>query len=785
MALAAVKTPVDREAARKVQTWLAHISAYDKRFEKWRSRVEKILKRYRDESGIEQGGNPQTKFNILWANVQTLVPATFSKIPKPDVSRRFLDSDPVGRVASMILERAIDYEITHYPDYRATMKSSVQDRFLGGRGTAWVRYEPHIRAAAAKTPTDGVGVTEDVDTPGEELDYECAPTDYVHWRDFGHTQARTWEEVTGVWRIVYMTKEALVERFGEDKAKQIPLDATPEEMKNQDGTEAENVADFQRARIYEIWDKSTKTALWISKSFPEPIDERPDPLGLDEFFPCPKPLYATLTSDTLVPVPDFTLYQDQANELDILSDRIDGLIKALKVRGVYDASEKELARLFTEGDNNTLIPVSNWAAFAEKNGLKGAIDIVDLDPIGRALKEAYAAMEQVKGQVYEITGISDIVRGQTNANETLGAQKLKSQYVGMRLRTMQEDVALYATGLLKLKAQIICDKFAPETIMLMAGVKEFNEVDQPLVPKAMQLLLGERLTNPESRAPNPVREFRIEIAADTLVQLDEQSVQEARVEFLKATGGFVEKAAAVGAQLPELVPLLGRMLQFGVTGFKAGKAIEGQFDMTIQALTEKAKQPPPPNPDVIKAENEAKEKQARLAHEQQVAASNAAAQQRKEQIEAMQTEQELRMKAALDQHAKEMDAALESARLQHEAMLKEREESFNRWKVEMDNQTKIVIAEIQAKSAAKTAAVSASKEGISGGMAEVSEEGDVQPSASLKQLVETVNQALNGMLEKQTGSSVQRVERVRGPDGRLAAIRRHHADGTTSEVGVH
>ena len=73
------------------------------------------------------------------------------------------------------------------------MKQSVLDRFLGGRGTAWARYEPHIRASKTQTPVNGVEVTEDIDEPQEELDYECAPVDYVNWKDFGHSQARTWE----------------------------------------------------------------------------------------------------------------------------------------------------------------------------------------------------------------------------------------------------------------------------------------------------------------------------------------------------------------------------------------------------------------------------------------------------------------------------------------------------------------------------------------------------------------------------------------------------------------
>jgi hypothetical protein len=52
------------------------------------------------------------------------------------------------------------------------------------------------------------------------------------------------------------------------------------------------------------------------------------------------------------------------------AERIHGLVKALKVMGAYDASVPALARLFTEAENGTLIPVKNWAAFAEKNGLQ-------------------------------------------------------------------------------------------------------------------------------------------------------------------------------------------------------------------------------------------------------------------------------------------------------------------------------------------------------------------------------------------------------------------------------
>jgi hypothetical protein len=571
--------------------WLREIAAYDSTFKKWESRVDKILKRYRDEH--RNANSDSAKFNILWSNVQTLVPAVYSRTPKPDVSRRFNDNDPVGRVASLILERALEYEVQHYPDFRTTLKASVMDRFLGGRGTAWVRYEPHIRAVSKDLPVDGAQATEDVDAPAEELDYECAPTDYVHWRDFGHSVCRTWDEVTKVWRCVYMTRQQLVARFGEDLGNKIPLDAKPEEIKRD-----QQDAEYQRALIYEGWDKEKLEAVWISKSKNEIIERRPDPLKLEGFWPCPKPLFATLTNESLVPVPDFTLYQDQANELDTLCDRIDGLIKALKVRGIYDASVPELARLFTEGGSNALLPVKNWQAFAEKQGLKGAIDIVDLTPIAKALIEAYNAMEQVKGQVYEITGLSDIIRGQSEASETATAQALKGQYASLRLKSYQDEVARFATELLQLKAQVICTMFDPKTILRMAAAEQLSPQDQEVLPQAMALLIGEeRMTDPSSEAKNPLRAFRVEVAADSMVLIDEQAEKQSATEFLTAVGGFLEKGAQVAQIAPQLAPLIFELVKFGASKFRAGRQIEGVIDAALDQVKQAMANPQPPAPD--------------------------------------------------------------------------------------------------------------------------------------------------------------------------------------------
>lgn len=712
------------EVASEVQKYLDMFAQYDKEFGKWDGRVEKILKRYKDERNQTTS---QTHYNILWSNVQTLKAATFSRMPKPDVSRRFKDNDPVARVAALLLERALDFEITHSPDFQESLTACVYDRFLGGRGTAWVRYEPIIE-------TDDTFISEDEeasDQVSEYLDIEQTPVDYVHWKDFGHQWGRTWDEVNVVWRKVYMTRKMLKERFPEEQFGNlyavIPLDSSPDDQRTK---MTEGVA--KRALVYEVWDRETKQVHWISKSMGKILDSRDDPLQLENFFPCPKPLYATLTNESLVPVPDYTLYQDQANELDVLSDRIKGLIDALKVRGVYDAASPELARLFTEGDNNTLIPVKNYAAFAEKGGLGGAVDMVDLSPIANALNMAYTGMQQVKNQIYDITGISDIIRGASVASETATAQQIKGQYATLRLKTYQDEVALFASELMRIKAQIICKQFQPETLLKIGGAELLNDADKPLIPQALQLLQN-----------NPMRTFRVEVATDSMLYMDEQQEKADRVEFLAATSSFLERAIQSAQLAPELVPLMIDLLKFGVTGYRVGRTIEGQIDNVADNIKQQMslpKPPPPPSPDEIKAQTEQSKMQAELQ--------------------------------------------LEQMRMQLDAQKLE----FERYKVELENNTRILIAEMQAKKDIKTTAMNINGLSENEELTQMDDDGMEQPNSALAGLVEAINNNMANLVAMQTQHNqdlmmqqqmahdnlVQQMTRpkqvLRGPDGKIIGV---------------
>jgi len=765
------------------EDWYKTIMGYERSYKRWEARVDRIVKKYKDDSRYDR--NPNARFNILWSNVQTIQPAIFARLPRPDVSRRFRDNDPIGRVASMMLERALEFEIEHYGDYKSAMNNAVLDRLLGGRGVSWVRYEPHIvgeeSGEADGAPDDGYQVSEDTDeseTPEgmenedqERIEYECCPVDYVHWKDFGHTIARTWEEVTAVWRRVYMNRPALVERFGEELGYKIPLDTKPDDLKQSYKSDDS----VYEALIYEIWDKETGKVLWIFKSLGKILDERDDPLGLENFWPCPKPLYSTLTTDSLEPIPDFVIYQDQARELDVLCDRIDGLINALKVRGVYDASASELQRLFSEGENNTMIPVNNWMAFAEKQGMKGAIDLVDLAPFASALLSCYQAMEQVKGQIYELMGIADIQRGQTDPNETLGAQIIKSNNAAGRLKTMQHAVVDFATSLLSIKAQIICNHFTDDTIVKISGAMQLSDQDKALIPQAIELLRNEAAKN-----------FRIEVTSDSMIYQDEQQEKSDRMAFLQAVGGFFQQAVPLVQSQPELAPMAIEMLKFGVTAFKAGKQLEGIIDETADKLRQQAKaaegQPKPPSPEQQKMQMQMQIEQSKMQAAQAQAQQNMQLEQQK-----MQMQMELE-KAKQEYQAQEnqLKFQLENERNQREAdsnsQLEQMKITAGEKKSELDNNKEILVAYLNNANKLETARIGAGLDDGSAAYLEAIDQAKIlQDTMGYSQMADhplkpalDQMQMSNQQLAEMLMALVQKLNQpkvvLRGPDGKISGV---------------
>lgn len=635
--------PVDEH-----RRWTQELKLASDEDKKWVKRGDKIVKRYRDErQGYSDSGK---RYNILWANIQTMLPALYGRTPRAQVERRWKDKDPVGRTASVILERALQYEIDHYGDFDNTNKHAVLDRLLPGRGTAWVRFE----TKEVQEPEVIEEPVEDLMGEQPDMSYECTPTDYVFWKDFRCSPARTWDEVTWVARRIYMNRGDGVARFGED-FKEVPLAHEPiglDDLSKAGASQAEQES-LKKAIVWEIWSKGDKRVYWVAEGHNKLLDNKEDPYGLDNFWPCPKPLFATQTTDTLVPVPDYALYQDQAEEIDMLTQRIGLLTEALKVVGVYDASQPAIARMLNEGVNNTLIGVDSWAAFGEKGGLKGTVDFLPMEQVVSALTYCYTAREQAKQVVYEVTGLSDIIRGASMASETATAQQIKSQYASLRLKRMQTEVAQFCSELLRIKAQLMCDLYSPESLKQMSGIMGTDDADY--ADDAIALIKQE-----------PARSFRIEVAADSLVEMDEIGEKQSRTEFMTAFGAVLRDAVPMVQAAPEMGALVGEVLQFVVRTFKGGRQLENVLETTIAKMNEpKPPAPPQPDPEQIKAESAMQLEEMRAQATMQLEQAKQSAMAQTEQFKAQENQT---LEAARLQNALQIEQMRLAAETEREAM---------------------------------------------------------------------------------------------------------------------
>lgn len=642
----------------KLDFWVQQVNAYEKEAKNWEARSKKIVKRYRDTRPDNEKN--VSRFNILWSNVQTLHPALYSGTPTPNVDRRYDDDGEINTTVAQILERGVT-SFVKTNDFDDCMNQAVLDRLLSGRGTVWVRYVPNFKDVEVQgleeVKAEGSQVTDDVmigDDVAQELYSEDVVLDYVHWQDFGHCVSRTWQENRAVWRRVYLSKKECKERFGRDD---IPLDAKPMGKADEDRSDEGN-----RACIYELWDKVTKTAYWFHKEMEDFLDEVEDPLRLKGFFPCPKPVYSTVANDSLIPTPDFVLYQTQAIELDTLTARIESLTRALKVVGVYDSSAEGVQRMLSENVDNMLIPVEQWAMFAEKGGLNGVVNFMPIQEVGAVLMSLYDARERAKQSIYEITGISDIVRGSTNANETATAQQIKGQFATLRLDAMQKDVNRFSRDAVRMMTEVIAEHFSIDTIKQISGVKLLTEQEKMQIQMMMQaqqqgqqvppipeetIKLLKKPTWEQVEAilrEDGARCFRIDIQTDSTIKADQEAEKQARVEFLTAAGGFIQQAAQI--QAPELQPLLMEMLKFGISGFKAGREMETEFKVALDGIKQKAEQPQEqqPDPAIAQAQADMQAKQAEMQGKMQLEGQKMQMEQERAGAEVQLKQQELMLK---------------------------------------------------------------------------------------------------------------------------------------------
>jgi hypothetical protein len=545
----------------------------------------------------------------------------------------------------------------------------------------------------------------------ETKDGQRCCIDSLDRKDFLHGLARIWKEVPWASAAAHLTKDEMKKRFHKHSGDAY-LDA--EYSVSREDRDKGAVDSESKARVWEIWHKTEKKVIWVTKGVDVVLDKDDPHLKLEGFFPCPRPAYGTLERRSLKPVPEMVFIKDQLEEINEMTGRIAALSEAVKVRGFYPAGSGEIgdaieAALKAASDNQIMVPISNWAAFGN-SGAKDMIVWLPIEVIGTTIQALVEIRRQLIEDVYQIYGLSDIMRGSTDPNETLGAQELKSQYGSIRVRDRQAELVRVARDLTRITCEIMAENYSQKTLLEMSQLELKTDADlkeeETKAIEAAQAKVKEAMANPQmaqQAQQNPqaaqqmlsqleqqtqaqidkineqptiekvmkllreqkVRPFVLDIETDSTIAPDENAQKQRATEFITAFGGAMAQALPLVQEAPQAAPLMAEALKYVASQFRAGRQMEGAIEEFADSMASLAQQPKQ-DPMAAKGAAEAKavEQTAQIEaqkHQLEQQAAQADQQLKQQEAEANQQREDAKLQAELlNKHADDQRKALES-----------------------------------------------------------------------------------------------------------------------------
>lgn len=589
------KTPSDVKDE-NAKFWQAEIDAAKDKLDCWYEKARVAIDRYQDEKERAFGA-----LNIVWANVETQKAALGTDFGKPQVTRVNSSSNMfLSRHVSTVWEQTIDAAVKETYDNRE-IRNAVHDILLPGKGQVWVELNPVY------------------DDNGNVIWVE-APIVKVEYEDYLEGPANRWGMVPWVARAHLYTIDDLMDDFdlSRKKAEEIPRDYN---LSSSDNDEKSDKDQFTRARVWEIWAKyPKKRRIYFAEGYDKALQVTPDPYRLKNFFPCPRPIIANGDECWQKPLTDYSRYQDQVEEINRLSQRIFVLTETLRRRGVYDKQFEELQTLSTLADNK-FIGIERHDEFQQKGGLRAVIEVEDLTPTVTVLDSLHKNRAELIRLTYELNGISDLARGQTDPNETATAQRLKKSYGGSRFQARKDESRRFAADAYAIKGELIAEWFTRDQLQEMSGVKLPTQPEQQKAKNDLQNM--QRIAQQAQQTGQPIppfdqyqvqelqeianapcswekissilrtdkrRCYMVEVETDLHQYTDEEQDKKSRIEFANVLNQQMQMFGPMIAQNPANGQVFKTMMLFVVSAFKAGRGIEQEFEQAIDAAIQQAQQ---------------------------------------------------------------------------------------------------------------------------------------------------------------------------------------------------
>lgn len=568
------------------------------------------------------------KTSLIHANIEVLKPLLFSETPQPVVRRRFRGdgkTDETDLMAAEAGQRIAQFLLDTEP-FDEAMESVRDDWLIAGRGAGRVYYKADIAEIEIDDPATGQAMR----MPVKTMERVCPrPTE---WRRLVLAPSHSWDNMPWLAFEIPYTRSMCEKRFGEEIAARInygqkglvgsshALREDDRDVDNrliEDGETGERaISPFDTVMVWEIWNKDTQEVIWWSGSYTDGLlDKEPDPLGLEGFWPMPKPLLATTKGEQLTPRPSIKYYERRAKEVDLASEKLKTILDVVSVSGMFPGQMADEVKKLLDGTNQ-MIPVESWLKLMEKGGTNNIIQWLPLQHMIAAIQALITLREQSKQAMFESSGVSDIMRSQGDPNETATAQQIKGRYAGLRLSDRQRKMGTYARDMLRLMVEIAIEHFDTDYLADITGLDlPMTEMDRQMMQMQKQMAQQEferlsqmhgmiaqaieagQMQGPVPPPPEPPedvkipgtswelvherlrtdygRKISVTIETNSTVLADEQADKEARIEFLAAFSQFVSQLAPLAGSGQFDYKTVKELLLFGVRGFPKSRTLEG------------------------------------------------------------------------------------------------------------------------------------------------------------------------------------------------------------------
>ena len=626
----------------------------------------------------------RTKMPLFWASIQNLTPAYYARTPETVARRRFEGDDPVGRTMCLIYEGLSKTRLAKYP-LEPAMPEAVREFLLCDRGTARIFLEEELEQVPVMVPVlmletgevvnaetgepvegepiqdpSGLMFIETIEERVVKVHTQILPVAYDEVLHDNH--AKYFQDIQRMAFKLCLNKQEIVRQFGNEWLAKLKQGAY-EQGEGENGYSE----DTDTYEVYEVWDKPTETVTYVSPSYKdEVIKEIPDPYQLETFFPVAPFIIGTKHHKYLFGVPMYVQLRDCLNQIHTLFSRMGTLIKGLKRRGIANATLSSLVNAIVSNDDAEIVVTDRFNELVEGGQkLSDLIYWVPVQELSSAVVECKELVADYKQYFFELSGVPDVVRGVTDAQETAASQQMKGNFYNVRTSWNQHQVQEQARWLAQAQCDLALNRLPDEEILRESGAEFFPEENKEFIPQALMMLKDKDNRN-----------IRLEIETDSLTLMANERKQAERAMLVETILTGLGRVQEIVTASPEMGKIAMDMLLYTVRGIDLGKEFEQEVQKTAMEIRELVENPPEEEPLPDYEQMKLEVQQAKMQMDGQIAQAKMQIEGQKAQTDTMVKMRELdqkELKMMLEQQVGGFEQQIEAAYLE----LDRQKEYFN------------------------------------------------------------------------------------------------------------